>query len=264
MEEENNNNPIQNNNSNKNNTNKVLIIVIVILAMIIIIGGIGTFFVFNNLNNEKEEKSVLASEELDNEDNEKNGEENDHEEKISSNDKTTSEGAKTSTKENPIELGKWGLASKYVSQNLSEIYKDTKYTDVPVRVTKVTRGEEATKIVKKWFDSQSLYRYEDPKAYTEWAVIDYQVDLSKLTFDEDTIGTSREINSDVKGMDGLGIKHNDISYIVSTKDITDNEYVKEPGIYDCQFIVTLPQGCKDYLVVFGSSYNGAESYFKCE
>lgn len=265
MEKENknvetNNDPIKNDNKKKNNTNTILIVVIVVLALIIIAGGIGAFFAFNNL---KEENNVSASEETNKvEENTTKSEENKTEKTVEEN--KSSEGAKVSTKEEPLKLGEWGLASKYVSEKLSEEYKDTKYTDVPVRVTKVTRGEEATSIVKKWFDNQKLYKYEDPKAYTEWAVIDYQVDLSKLTFDEGTIGTAKTVDSDVKGMDGLGIKYNDISYIVSTKDITDRDYVKEPGVYDCQFIVTIPQGCTDYLVKLGNSYNGSESFFKCE
>lgn len=251
----------------KSNSNVVLIVVIAILAVVIIAGAIGVFFMFNNLKGEIEEKigndTNVTTEETDSQDDKKDNSSNKEESK-SAKDDISSEGAKASAKESPLKLGEWGLASKYVSENLSEQYKDTKYIDVPVRVTKVTRGDEATKIVKEWFDNQKLYKYEDPKAYTEWAVIDYQVDLSKLSFDEDTIGTARDVDSDVKGMNGGGIKYNDISYIVSTKDITDRDYVKEPGVYDCQFIVTLPQGCTDYLVKLGSSYNGSESYFKCE
>lgn len=242
-------------NKKKNNTNIVLIIVISILVLIIIGGGIGAFFIFNNLKNDKaDDKEVSTSEEVSNE-----------EEKRTSENNVSSEGAKASTKEQPLKLGEWGLASKHVSESLSKEYADIKNIDVPVRVMKVTRGEEATKIVKDWFNNQKLYRYEDPKAYTEWAVIDYQVDLSKVSFDEKTIGTAINVDSSVKGTNGGGIKYNGISYIVTTKDISNRDYVKEPGVYDCQFIVTLPQGCTDYLVKLGDSYNnGAESYFKCE
>lgn len=241
-------------NKKRNNTNIVLIIVISILVLIIIGGGIGAFVIFNNVKNDKaDDKEVSTSEEVSNE-----------EEKRTSENNVSSEGAKASTKEQPLKLGEWGLASKHVSENLSKEYADTKNIDVPVRVMKVTRGEEATKIVKDWFNNQKLYKYEDPKAYTEWAVIDYQVDLSKVSFDEKTIGTAINVDSSVKGTNGGGIKYNDISYIVTTKDISNRDYVKEPGVYDCQFIVTLPQGCTDYLVKLGDSYNGAESYFKCE
>lgn len=250
--------------SKNNNTALIVTIVILVVIILILCGGFGAYFVWNTSNKnsssnvkvENEQENVVVENTVTEEKNNN----------ITSKSQTnvSSDDAKASTIENPLGLNEWGLASKYVSKNLSAIYADTNYTDVPVRVTKVTRGDEATSIVKDWFDSQTLYKYEDPKAYTEWAVIDYEVDLSKLTFDEDTIGTSINVNSDVKGLDGLGIKYNDISYIVSTKDISDKDYVKEPGVYDCQFIVTLPVGCTDYVIKLGNSYNGSESYFKCE
>ena len=251
-------------NKKKSNTNTALIIVIVVLALVIVVGGTGTFFMFNSLKSKKANAEVAEqSENLIEEKNDNTSSEEKSTTKEVKDDKS-SEGAKAASREEPLKLGEWGLVSKRVSKNLSKEYEDNEYEDVPVRVTKITRGEEATEIVKNWFDNQRLYKYEDPKAYTEWAVVDYQVDLSKLTFDEGTIGTSKYVNSGVGGLNGGGVKYNDISYIVTTKDITGSDYAKEPGIYDCQFIVTLPEGCTDYLVKLGDSYNGTESYFKCE
>lgn len=248
----------------KNNTALIVIIVILILIILILCGGFATYFILNNFKNSNSE-AILENVETKNDVSTQNkSTTEDQEEKQSAQATESSEGATASTLENPLGLGEWGLASKYVSKNLSATYADTKYVDVPVRVTKVTRGDEATTIVKKWFDNQTLYKYEDPTAYTEWAVIDYQVDLSTLTFDSDTLGTSTNVSSDVKGLDGLGIKYNGISYIISTKDISSRDYVKEPGVYNCQFIATLPTGCTDYVITLGNSYNGAESYFKCE
>ena len=172
--------------------------------------------------------------------------------------------AKESTVSSPLKINEWGLASKYVSKYLSEEYEDTSYVDVPVRVTKVTRGEEADKIVRDWCDKQTFYKYEEPKANTEWVVFDYEVDLSDLTFDKGTIGTDTKISSAIKGLDGNSVKYNDITYFLSTRDISDSEYKTKPGVYKCQFIVTLPEGCTDYLVKLGDSYNGAESYFRVE
>ena len=172
--------------------------------------------------------------------------------------------AKESTKDSPLKINEWGLAAKYVSKYLSEQYADTSYIDVPVRVTNVTRGEEAVTEIKAWCDTQSFYKYQDPKANTEWAVFDYEVDLSNVTFDEGTIGTDTKISSSVKGLDGGSIKYNDITYILSTTDISGNEYKKEPGVYKGKFIVMLPEGCTEYLVKLGDSYNGAESYFRIE
>lgn len=177
---------------------------------------------------------------------------------------SSSENAKQSTKESPLKLNEWGLAAKRVSKELSEEYAEKNYIDVPVRITKITRGEEATEIVKKWYDNQDTYKYEDPEAYTQWAVVDYEVDLSNVKFDEGIIGTSTDVSSSVKGLDGLSIKYNGTTYILSTINTSSKEYVKEPGVYKCQFIVTLPEGCTDYLIILGNSSNGEESYFKCE
>ena len=88
--------------------------------------------------------------------------------------------------------------------------------------------------------------------------------LSDLTFDKGTIGTDTKITSAVKGLDGNSVKYNDITYILSTRDISDSEYKKEAGVYKGKFVVTLPEGCTDYLVKLGDSYNGAESYFRVE
>ncbi|MBQ3414792.1 MAG: hypothetical protein IJH39_05460 [Clostridia bacterium] len=172
--------------------------------------------------------------------------------------------AKASTKDAPLKINQWGLASKYVSKYVSEEYADKSYIDVPVRVTKVTRGDEAVKIIKDWCDTQSFYKYQDPKAYTEWAVFEYEVDLNGVKFDDGTLGTDVKISSGIKGLDGGTVKYNDISYSLITTDISGSERKKSQGIYKGKFIVMLPEGCKDYLVKLGDSYNGSESYFRVE
>ena len=276
------------------NKNTGLIVGIIILILIIIGGGVYGFITINDLKKQNEEKdNQLSSKNVndalgslmdvfnkdddkddddDEEDNKKPNttktenitkEDNDNKEDKSTTSSSSTD-AKASTKENPLKLGEWGLAAKYVSKNLSKDYEGKSYIDVPVRVTQVTRGAEAETKVKEWFNSQTLYKYQNPKETTEWAIVDYEVDLSKVSFDEGTIGTSTEVSSAVKGLDGLGIKYNGVSYILSTTNTTTKDYVKKPGVYKCQFIVTLPEGCTDYLVVLGNSHNGAESYFKCE
>ena len=172
--------------------------------------------------------------------------------------------AKASTKEAPLKINQWGLAAKYVSKYVSAEYTDKSYIDVPVRITKLTRGDEATQIIKDWCDTQTFYKYQDPKTSTEWAVFEYEVDLNGVKFDADTLGTDTKISSGIKGLDGLTVKYNDISYSLITTDISGSDYKKAPGIYKGRFIVMLPQGCKDYLVKLGDSYNGSESYFRIE
>ena len=176
----------------------------------------------------------------------------------------SSKDAKESKIDSPLEIGEWGLASKYAGKYLSEKYADKNYIDVPVRVTKVVRGDKAKEEVKDWVANSKYYKYTEPKAYLEWAVIDYEVDLSDVSFDEGTIGTSIKIDSGVKSPEGGSVKYNGITYILTTTDASSSDYVKEPGVYEGKFIVQLPEGCKDYVIKLGNSYNGAESYFKGE
>lgn len=245
---------------NKKNNSKALLIIIAILVVIIVAGIVGFIFYTNSTKNSVEANSSEST--SDNQNNEETSKDEDKKE-TSSNSSSTD--AKTSSAESPAKLNEWSLVSKRVSKHLSESYENTEYVDIPARITKVTRGSEAETLVKNWFNNQTMYKYEDPKAYTEWAVFDYEVDLSSLTFDEGSIGTSTYINSNVTGVNGSGgVKYNDISYILSTKDISDRDYGKEPKIYKCQFICTLPEGCTDYLVKLGDSYNGTLSYIKPE
>lgn len=170
---------------------------------------------------------------------------------------------KDSSADEPLKINEWGKVSKYLSS--SKEYDTNRYNEVGVRVTKVTRGTEAETIVKNWFDSQKYYKYTEPKNTTEWVVIDYQVDLSKVTYDEGTIGNSIKVDSYIKGLDGKTLRYNDITYFISTKDISDSSYTKEPGVYNGQFIATIPEGCTDYLVVLGQTYSDrTAAYIKAE
>lgn len=252
---------------NKKGNNNIMLIIIIILLLIIIIGGAFGFIKYIELLNNKNDKpkedttnvfsSAINSETTINDNNISNTPSN-----VSTN--TTNENAKKSTRENPLNINQWGLASKYVSGMLSKKYSNTSNVDVPVRITNVTRGNDAKKIVTDWINSISYYKYEEPKAYTEWIVFDYDVDLSNISFDDDTVGTAIKINSNVEGLESGSIIYNDIRYIVSTVDMSNTDYVKKPGVYHGKFASTIPVGCKDYLVKLGDSYSGAESYFRVE
>ena len=248
----NNTTPVQN---QKKGNNTLAIVLIVVLILLIFIGAC-IFIVFKTIVPKLTEiKNDLPDTSIKSTDNDKK--------ESNKKDNVSSKDAKESSLESPLEIGKWGFASKYAGKYLSEEYADKTYIDVPVRVTKVTRGEKALSEVKKWAEEKN-YKYEEPKAYLEWAVVEYQVDLSNVKFDEGTIGTSIKIDSSLKGIDGGSVKYNDITYILSTRDASSSDYVKEPGVYDGKFITQLPEGCTDYFIVLGSKYNGAEAYFKGE
>ena len=170
--------------------------------------------------------------------------------------------AKTADKDSPLNIKEWGLASKYAGKYLDESYADQTYIDVPVRVTKVSRGDKIIGDVKSLL-AEHHYKYSEPKSsQLEWAIIEYEVDLTDVKFGG-SLGTTIKIDSSVKGTDGGSVKHDGITYILTTLDVSDSKYVKEPGVYSGKFITQLPKGCKDYLIKFGS-YGKTESYFKGE
>ena len=136
------------------------------------------------------------------------------------------------------------------------------YIDVPVKVTKVSRGDKVVDDVKSLLTAKH-YKYQEPKStQLEWVIVEYDVDLSDVKFGG-SLGTTIKIDSSVKGTDGGSVKHDGITYILTTLDVSSSDYVKEPGVYSGKFVTQLPKGCKDYLIKFGS-YGKTESYFKGE
>lgn len=238
-------------NKKKNNTAIIIIVVVAAILLFFAIVGFGGYYIYNKVI--KPTATELKGDRI-----------TPTNESISNKSNSSSKDAKVSTKESPLSIGEWGLASKYASKYLSEEYADKTYIDVPVRVTNVSRGSKIIDNVKKLYADHN-YKYQEPKSsQLEWAIVDYEVDLSDVTFDKGTIGTSIKIDSSVKGTDGGSIKYDGISYILSTVDVSSSDYVKEPGVYKGKFITQLPKGCSDYLIKLGNSYNGSESYFKGE
>lgn len=145
----------------------------------------------------------------------------------------------SSSKTSPLSIGEWGIASKYYSGE---------YVDVPVKVTNITRGSTAAQEVEEYCNSDSsIYRYEDAEEDMEWAVVEYEIDLSD--FDTDTI-----VNLDrrITGTgDNTSVKHRGTTYIISTMNMTTD--YDSGKIVTSKFATQLPTGCHDYLIVLGSS-----------
>lgn len=279
-----NTNPNNNSNPSPKGKNTGLIVVIMLLVAVIAAGSTYAIMTINNLKNTAkapasdsriEEKPETIpddkAEPVNNVEEETVTTQNPVEETTvtentaTENAEAVSTNAKKSSIENPLKLGEWGIASKRVSKYLSEKYSNIDHVDIPVKVTKVTRGDEAKEMVKKWCEKSSFYQYKEPTAYTEWAVIDYDVDLSGLTFDPKTIGTGISVDTSVKGLDGHSVKYNGIMYTLMTTDTSNKDYVKKPGIYHAQFMTSLPIGCSDYIVQLGSTYSEqTAAFFKCE
>ncbi len=162
--------------------------------------------------------------------------------------------AKESTLENPIAVGEWGISSKYNT--------DTKTNqEVKVKATKITRGEEAKNIAKEYLTSgKSIYQYEEPEAYQEWVVIDYDIDFGD-TFQMGDLGTSPKVEAKITGLEGLAVRYNGISYITKVIQMGSSDFVKTKTASG-KLLTQLPVGCTDYIIQFGIDSNTAISYVK--
>lgn len=238
-----------------------VIIAIIIGALIL---GLISFFIYDKINAEsnnsviadndnKQSKNLLDNNDdvvINNDDNEEtnnNSQVSNNYENASSSSTSNSATGKSSSKQNPLAIGEWGISSKYV---LGE------YVNVPAKVTKVTRGTSAAQELEDYLTSgSSIYKYEDAKDGMEWAVIEYNIDLTQIEKE-----TTAKLDTKVTGTgDNTPIKYNGTTYIVSTVNMTPNNYTKG-NIETCKFAVQLPIGCTDYLIVLGSS-SGSQAFF---
>lgn len=157
---------------------------------------------------------------------------------------------KESSEDSLLAFGEWGNASRY---------SKSEYVDVPVKLTNITRGEEAAKILKEYCESKKTYKYTDPKINMEWVIIEYQADLTNVY--EYTMGRSVRVDSKIQAIGGGSLKYNDVTYFLTTTDMSES-YSKET-IANGKFAVQLPVGCKDYMIVMGSSSSEAtKAYFR--
>lgn len=166
---------------------------------------------------------------------------------------TSSSTARTSTLEDPLQVGEWGIASKYNTSTSSN-------QDVNVSVTNIIRGEEARQIAMEYMNSDSsIYVYEEPDAYQEWVVIEYDVDFAD-TYIPGSIGASPTVEADVTGADGSSVKYNGITYINQVIEIGSRDYIQGPT-GSGKLLTQLPVGYTDYIIQFGR-YNGTTAYFQ--
>ncbi len=264
-----NNEPIK----EKKKTNVGLIVTIIILSVIIVIGlfvGLG-IFVFNKfkatLNNTpinditsmiQEGENQLADAEATLNNSIGNAGLNDVFGTLTNavDNGTTvqpSSNARTSSLENPLKVGEWGIASKYNTNTRSD-------QNVNVKVTNIIRGDEAKKMAQDYMNSDySIYKYEEPEGYQEWVVIEYDVDFAD-TYVPGELGASPDVNADITGPDGKAIKYNGITYINSVIEIGSRDYIKtKTG--SGKILTQIPEGCTDYIIDFGT-YDGTHAYFK--
>lgn len=156
----------------------------------------------------------------------------------------------TSSAASPLAINTWGLASKYST-------KEHAYVNVPVRITSVTRGDDAEKIVKKFMDESSSYNYTEPDKNAEWAVADYEISLNGFPVDEG--GTDCSITSFITGTDNDYIDYGDKKWSTTTLNIIDGKYYYE-GVVKGQIAYQMITGRNDYIIVLGE-YNETQAFF---
>ena len=234
------------------------VIIIVVIIGVLILGGI-SFIIYNNYNlaqhqyankniNNANSNGQTSSNNYLNIDNSSASNDSSNQQNSSITQNISING-ETSSKSSPLDIGSWGIASKYSSEN---------YIDVPVKVVNVTRGNSAAQMVKNYCNSRySIYKYEDAKEGMEWAVIDYTVDLTDI--EGYSMGKDIRVDSKITGTgDNTSIHYKDNVYIVSTMNMTSG-YSQE-DVANGQFAVQLPIGCTDYLIVLGSS-SSTQAFF---
>lgn len=208
------------------------IVIIISIILVILVLGIVFFTIYKSNNNlsERQNTQENSSSNLENNSNQDNT-------------SISSITGKSSSKTEPLSIGEWGIASKYSSGEYS------KYVDVPVKISNITRGDSAAQQVKEYCNS-SIYTYEDAKTGMEWAVIEYNVDLTNIQAYY-TGEKNIKVDSKVTGTgDSTAIKYKDHLYFVSTLNMT-NKNTKET-IATGLFAVQLPIGCTDYIITLGS------------
>ena len=266
----------------KKKTNTGLIVTIVILAIVVVaLIGVGIFFLTRNAikdfaeNGLNEVEAIIDEGEEFIQDVEDEGFLNAVEDNYTNNGNNTvetntvaenttdpsasqtNEGANNSAREssleNPLQVGEWGIASKYNTETSSD-------QNVNVRVTNIIRGNEAKEMAKEYMSRDySIYKYEDPEAYLEWVVIEYDVDFAD-TYVPGELGASPNVEADITGPDGSSVKYNGITYITSTIEIGSRDYIKaKTG--SGKILTQIPIGCTDYIIQFGR-YKGTTAYFQ--
>ena len=162
--------------------------------------------------------------------------------------------AQSSTKESPLKIGTWGIASKYSGES-------REYEDIYVKPTKVIRGEEAKKAVQEFTDKSSFYKYQEPKEGLEWVVLDYDINFGNFTMP--SYGADSRVDTSIKGVGNYSsVNYKGVTYILTTTNIGDSKSVKTKTTSG-RVAFQMPIGCKDYIVQFGS-YNETNAFYKGE
>ncbi len=196
--------------NNKISINLSTAIIIAVIVTALIVGLVGVL-IFNIVNKE-DNKSFLrendnTEQSIEHKTDDVETKEDDNSASDDKSNKADTGKVKSSSKTSPAKIGEWTMGS---------IYKDGEYIDVPVKVTNVTRGTAADNEYKDYCEN-SIYKYESPKKDLEYAIVEYQVDLTNME-EDDIFGY---LHSSIRGTgDYTNVEYNGTIYILLTTDIT--------------------------------------------
>ena len=161
----------------------------------------------------------------------------------------------TSSIDNALTKGQWGICSKYNAEV-------KKYQNIDITITNFTRGDAARTIVKKYVEQpNSIYKWKELDKGQEWVVVNYSILFDQFKLGE--LGANPDVTTSVCSKSSKSaVVYNNASYIISTTGLGNRDYVKSKG-GDSSFAFALPKGCTDYIITFGE-YNETNAYFKGE
>lgn len=159
---------------------------------------------------------------------------------------------KSSSTDAPLSLNEWGTAAKL---NL----KDNTYTNVPVRLVSVKRGENIYSELKETVGS-SRYLFE-PRDNEEYLLCEYEICLDGFPVPEG--GTLCDITGGLTGTNGEMIKLSTGSYWGSSTVSLDEQTYYYDGVIHSMICSPIPKEVKDYLIVLGE-YGETQAFFKPE
>ncbi len=153
----------------------------------------------------------------------------------------------------PLDIGSWGTGAKYCTS-------DGTYTNVPVRIVSVRRGDDVSKEVKELCKKYGSVYYTEPEGNQEYAIAEYEIDLDKFPVGEG--GTLCDITASITGEDGEMIKLSNGSYWATTAFCMDEETYYYGGVVHSMLAYKIEKEVESYIMTLGE-FGETQAYVSC-
>ncbi len=163
------------------------------------------------------------------------------------------------TAQTPVKIGEWALFSRKVEYGYDG-EPDT-WCEIPVRITSIIRGDEAKIIAERWDAEDEDYILNELDDKLEYAIINYEIDLSSLIFSGNkySSGVNRSVDAEVVGLDGDTLTYDNILFYLDFVDAAHSaDEVKNNKTYESKIIGSLPKNATEYLIKIESDYHGSD------